>query len=256
MTLIALEYPPIPPELENQPPREVRLKPDAIAKNLAALGLMSLIGLYSAGALLFVFCEIAFQPDAPVLKGYIVDLGTHPAPKGGTWYDVTYEYTDSGVLYSNTQSVSSGFYERLFDGSFVAINAMVIGSHRFDEIHISAAEYMYERGFLWIALPLLSAIIVLTWRYSQVLLRCLVRDGQTTIGVIESKKSYKTRHGKAYLVKYRFRDSQNQWVEGNQMTVSEADYDVLLVGDRVVVLYDPIKPSRSLIYQYGPYEAV
>jgi hypothetical protein len=247
---------PFPPELQKPPPREVRLKPDAILKNLFTLGLMGIMGLYSAAVILFFFCEIAFQLSAPVVQGFVVDTSTHPGPKGGTWYAVTYQYTVSGVIHSNSQTVSESYFEHLLDGGVVPISTMVIGSTRYDEIHISADEYFQERGIIWAGSAVTCGLIIFMWRRSQLVLCEVVRSGEATVGIIESKKSYSTRNGKSYVVKYRFKDSQGQVLEGATMRVSEADYDLTLVGDRMVVLYDPLKPSRNLIYQYGPYGAV
>ncbi len=255
MSIALREDPPIPAELKKSPPREVRLKQDALSGNVFKLLVFGVMGLFSVGCLLFGLCEMAFISGAPIVTGHVIDMTTREGSKGGRTYLVTYEFTDSGSVYTDTQTVSGKVYDELYDGAAIPVNTMVVGSHRFEKIHVSMGEYFKESP-LWFVAIFLGGLMLWAWRRTRVVLYGVVRDGEATIGIIESKKTYRTRHGRTYYVRYQFTDSQKCLRTGRRMNVKKGDYEELQQGDRVVVVFDPGKPSRSLIYECGIYEAV
>lgn len=249
------EDPPIPPELKRMPPREVRLKQDVLSGNVFKVLVFVVMGLFAIGGILFGVCEMAFIASAPIVPGHVIDMATREGSKGGRTYLVTYEFSDSGSIYTNTQTVSETYYHDLYDGAGVPVNTMVIASHRFEKIHVSWGEYFKESP-VWFVAVFFGAMMLLLWRRRRVVLYGVVRDGEATIGIIESKKTYRTRNGRTYYVKYQYTDSQKCLRTGKRMNVKQVDYEELQQGDRVVVLFDPMKQGRSLIYKCGPYEAV
>lgn len=255
MTIALQEDPPIPAELKKMPPREVRLRKGGLRGRIHFVVAWVVMGLFSVGMILYSVCEATFLSGAPIVPGHVVDMRTHSGTRGSTTYLVTYEFTDSGKIQTNEESVSRSIYQDLYDGAAVPINTMVIGSHRFTEIHLSTIDY-FRQYPVWLVGALFCGIICFAWRQTRARLYECVRNGEPTIGMIESKRTYRTRNGRTYYVKYQYTDSQNCLRTGKRMNVKQTDYEHLQEGDRVVVLFDPMKPSRSLIYRCGPYEAV
>jgi hypothetical protein len=96
--------------------------------------------------------------------------------------------------------------------------------------------------------------------------RALVREGVATEGVILEKEvdvgrrpswglhySYRApRYGSAHAEEGAV--GKKEWQV--RMLVNRADYEAARVGAAVTVLYDPRRPSSSLIYPFADYEAV
>lgn len=192
-----------------------------------------------------------FLRRAPIVSGHVLDMSVDSRGRGTKWL-VTYGFSDSGRAFTNTEAVREWNYHKLHDGATVPVSTMVIGSRRFAEIHLSMRDYFLQPP-LWLLGVVFSGFILWLLGKSEARVRRCVRNGEPTIGIIESKRTYSTRNGTTYYVKYQFTDSQNCLRAGKRMYVKRADYEHLQEGQRVVVIYDS---NWSLIYQCEAYEAI
>jgi hypothetical protein len=263
MTSASSHVPEIPAELRKSPPREIRLKRGAVSKNMGQYPLFYLMACLCVVFLIYDIAGLVFWAVGPVVTGRIVEKTTHKTLKGNNYCEIIYRFGTGGEIRTNKEEVSDSFYDSARQGSDVPVNAIAIGSHRFDEIHMPAGEYFYEHGVLWLPVVFVGVFIVGTTSGSRFFEGGLVRHGQPTIGTIEQKwkrgmsVGNRSKGGMRYVVVYRFEDAQNRLWTGQRMNVTtQVEYERLLEGERVVLLFNPSRPRRNLIYRCGAYKAV
>ena len=83
--------------------------------------------------------------------------------------------------------------------------------------------------------------------------RRLIQLGQPAVGRITGKAERKGK-GTTFLVLYVYQPSDGRERIG-QMTVSRSQYETAQPEQNVVVFYDPMRSSRSVIYRYCNYAA-
>jgi hypothetical protein len=95
-------------------------------------------------------------------------------------------------------------------------------------------------------------------------LRRLLRHGEATAGVVVDKQATRGRPP-TYVLTYQFQPPARPWEGGDSasppavkasMKVYSDDFLGCQVGDPVLVVYDPARPRRSVIYRYADYEYI
>jgi hypothetical protein len=121
----------------------------------------------------------------------------------------------------------------------------------------------------WLVVPLLVAIGVAFWLYERRYRRQrrLVRQGRETSGKILGKEVHVGGRSTAWLIHFSYwaprdgtRPAAGDTVVPHRewevlMPVRARDFEAAQVGAAVAVLYDPRKPSHSMIYAFADYEA-
>jgi hypothetical protein len=146
-------------------------------------------------------------------------------------------------------------YAALHVGDLIAVRAVAAGSWHFSELDSAGQDHAVMRIFLWIWGIMLSATMLLMVRRVWLLPRQLVRDGQAVIGRITDKKFEPAGRSKTPTLLYQYEPADGEMVK-SRMSVSRKAFAAAERGSEVVVLYDPAKPRRNLIYDVCEFEAV
>ena len=203
-------HPVIPAPLLKPPPRQVRLRPNWLSHNRSSILFFGFVAMLGAGFLLFNLAEIVFLWRAPIVTGRIIDKTVQRTSKGNPNYRIYYGYNIGSEIHSNSQTIGADRYHMFAVGSNVPINTAVIGWRRFDEMHMSAAEYWDQRMPLWVPVLLFdgSVLLVLSWVWSRH--RNLVRFGEPVFGLIMTKRVHNSTRSAStyYYITYQFTDAK------------------------------------------------
>jgi hypothetical protein len=260
MAVAARFDPRIPPELRTPPGRPVRLR--------GSLGGMLVASLFVFVFIAMLFFEIAepiFLISTPTVPGRVVSLYVRHGK--GTAYVVRYQYGVGASRYSDEQSIPQELYDKLQLASPIRIHVVALGSWRFSEMDMSWNAYAAMRWVLWMITAIWSFIITTLIRKNWTGPRWLVRHGEPVVGRIVSKtapgedkmKSFRiirdTPKTPEYFVSYEYQPSFGQPLN-SKMPVSRKQFDAIEPDTQVVVLYDPVKPQRSIIYDLCDFVAI
>jgi hypothetical protein len=99
-----------------------------------------------------------------------------------------------------------------------------------------------------------TALIVLAVLLPPARARRLVREGTLAVGTLIDSRCF-TGKGATNYLRYQFKTADGG-VLTKIISVSRAAYEAARMGMAVTVLYDPMRPKRSLAYEYCDYEVV
>jgi hypothetical protein len=181
----------------------------------------------------------------------------------GTSYHVRYTFVLRGGQREAEATVDEPAFGRLAAGDPVEVRVLA-GSSVGPELLVDGARG--PGGDLWKMWLFIAfwdgVLLVFVWQacIPPLRQRGLVRNGVTVLGLVTDKQQRKGKQS-SYKVHYRYKaptpDAPGESVEWpGVMSVPEKDYDGLRIGERVMVLYDPRKPRRSLLYRCADYEVV
>ncbi|MEZ0265192.1 MAG: DUF3592 domain-containing protein, partial [Phycisphaerae bacterium] len=120
----------------------------------------------------------------------------------------------------------------------------------------------HEWGFMFWLIPALFAPVVglLCWAlYLGMVVRprrrrWLYTDGTAVPGTVTGGRVARVKGGTLYYVWYEFAPADGSGRrESKQMVAGPEEYAAALSGRPVTVLYDPGRPKRSVVYEYGGY---
>jgi hypothetical protein len=248
MALAARFDPKFPVELRTPPPRLVHRR----QRYLGWLGLIphTLIGL---GMLVFCIGEPILLFGTRGIPGRVVDFKTVTSSKGAVSYHVTYLYSEDGQTVTDTSQVGHDEYAHLTRGDVLPVHAVNFFGHHFSELDRTPGDFARQRFFLWpftlIWLGMISLFYLAPLRSKH-----LVRDGEPILGKVTGKDLSHNKNTTNYRLAYTFTPMGGQAV-ATRMLVRRQFYDQANVGDEVVIVFDPNKPKRSVIYQYCDYQA-
>jgi hypothetical protein len=173
--------------------------------------------------------------------------------KNGYSYTVRYAYYESGVRYNDSQGVDERSFRQFTVGASVPVRSLHIaghGSSHFGAESVFDASFFGLLGWMLFWNGVISifffAIVVPPLRE-----RKLARTGEAAAGVVTAKQ---IRPGKSttYAVLYTFASQTGDRVDA-EMKTDIATYGSAQPGDPLTVFYDPLRPKRSLVYQYIQY---
>jgi hypothetical protein len=188
--------------------------------------------------------------------------------KGTPGYYATFSYTVGDNSFTKTETVDAGGFATLSEGMPVQVRVLrdfpqwcpvfgVEGSHPWRSF----------AGLAFFCLVWNAFVGVVAWAIFiyPLVLRNLVRRGTVAVGTVKGKEVQNSKT-MSYKISYGFEAAinedlgmesiQKRPMEGSMTIYSHRDYDCVQLNDKVIVLYDPRRPRRSLLYQLADYEAV
>jgi hypothetical protein len=170
----------------------------------------------------------------------------------GTHCLVTYAYEESGRRFTDKESFAPDAYRRFAPGTTFPVRSLHVfglgSSHRTDDSPLPGFAGLLFFGLFWNGVLF---TLFLTFCLAPLLERRLLRDGEATIGRITGKR---VNRGKSttYHLAYRGLTADGTELIG-EMSVDQADYNAAQVGEEVLILCDPLRPRRSVLYKYSQY---
>ena len=236
---------------------------------------ITVVVVLTASVTLLLIHEAAFRLLAPVVEGRALSLFDGKDASGVYIRRVVYEYTLPGhaprqdssrmrwapfkqlcmpLIMAGQRGEWMTFAES--QRPAVKVRAYEIGGHAFSR----SIEHDWEALLLYV--PMIFApigwLLCLTLYFGAVVRprrqRWLYTDGEAMDGVISGGREHRTRHGAVYVLQYQFVPrGQTETRTGTVMATGKAEFDHALNHPQVLVLYDPQRPKRSTIYEYGGY---
>jgi hypothetical protein len=167
--------------------------------------------------------------------------------------------------YSAEEAVDEDTFEWLHRGNPVKVRVLTFWpEHRLLEEPAGLAGRGHGvRLYLAVLANVPLLILVRVYLREPLRQRALVRAGVATEGTVVRKEVSAGRRP-SWAVQYSYRAprygapaggeaAEKEWQA--QMAVSREDFEATQLGAPVTVLYDPLRPGRSLIYAFADYEA-
>jgi hypothetical protein len=171
---------------------------------------------------------------------------------------IAYQYSLDGQIHSDLQQLISTQFDTIQKGSQISGTAFRLGSWT---CSITSAADMHPLGLP--AAIIIEALLAL-WAGSVLKKlgneRRLIREGTATIGTVVSRRADRIRPGsndaRRRFITFRFKTADGTEMTTEIQTYSTHDYSAAEVGSDRMILYDPMKPRRNLVYEYSQYEVV
>jgi hypothetical protein len=262
-----MDAPAFPPELLESPPRRLARRSSYYGPGCAILVLIPHV-LVACGLLCWMTYTAvgiwAVAQFGEVTPGKVIDLQVFHSKKNGVSYTVQYRFLVGANFYDGSNSVGAATFTQLRKGQALQVQILpaaptwepcpVLPDHSPWASFWPVALF----GLFWITM---TSFIVWMIVRPMIVAKHLVRYGLPTSGVVTDKR---TRSGKTttYQIHYRFiperavGDEAASHSRSASTTVQKEDYLAAQQGDVVTVLYDPVRPHRSLIYEFADYRAV
>jgi hypothetical protein len=241
----------IPRELLARPPRDVQVGP----RSRRGARLM-LAAFFAAGFLTLTWYAVVDYEllKAAPIQAKITRLWIISGVKSDT-HHVEFCVDPARGIYDSDKTDRTT-YGRLEVGMFIPVRTVTIGGMRFSTMGQTwwDIESTQLPPSLAVALILFSLMLS---RLSKVALRSMrqvIQNGEVVIGTVVSR-SARRRITMAYRVKYEYQPATGEKLIGETM-VRRKDYDAAEAGEKIVVIYDPNKPSKSFSYTYCWYQVV
>jgi hypothetical protein len=183
----------------------------------------------------------------------------------GPSYDLLVSYPFAGAVYSQKLSIGPRDVERFKEGDAVQVQVLPERPDRaqryyenYPTLFVTVLGCLFMLGPTLGVAKMLWQLHVAPWK-----LRTLIREGAATSATIVDKKETPGRPPTSTLF-YEY-SAPSESVPGQglssspvraSMKVPLEDFQEAQIGDRVVVLYRPERPRRSVIYRYTDYEFV
>jgi len=228
----------------------VRRKPGTLGPLLLGRILTAPVLAVFAGLLGFVVLE-------PIV---VFLLPARPARVVGQWREVkAHRGIEYYIQYQFDRSAFTGRDEMLLDeyrafrvGQTVKAHLIQMGPLGYSALDRSPGAYARSRMILWfgaffalaIGWVLFYAIWLLPWRA-----HWLARNGQATFGAVVEKSVVQSgRRHYFYTLTYQFKavGALRAW----RIRISSQRFDSAGVKDLVIILFDPARPNRSIVYDY------
>lgn len=262
----------IEPELLQSPPRSLKRRRGTLFTNGAGCIQLFLLPhtIVGIGLVLWALHSLAVIAFGVFVPAQVTHLHTKRGSKGSIAYNVAYTYPLGGQSYLAKTTVGSADYATLQVGSTLQVKVLAL-TPDWNTIPVVPNNSGYKDAWLKVPFALFWNGILLVFYialYGALFKsKKLVSDGVAVIGEIQDKT---TRRQKTttYVISYAYiADPAISPANGGvawgaitplqkEMRVSKPIYDQLNKGDWVTVLYDPKKPSKSILYLASSHEAV
>jgi hypothetical protein len=231
-------------------PRIVRRKPGTLAPLL--LGRILTAPVLAAFA--FLLGLVVLEPIVvfllPARPARIVRQWCEFKARRGTAYYIEYQFDRSG--FTDRDEVLPDEYNAFSVRQTVKAHLIHLGPLRYSALDRSLAAYARYRMILWfgalfalaIGGVLFYAIWLLPWRSYW-----LTRHGHATFGAVVEKSIVHGRRRHLYFtLTYQFNALGT--LQAQRIRVSPQRYDSAGIKDLVIILFDPARPSRNMVYDY------
>jgi hypothetical protein len=254
MMMVSKLDPRIPRELQAPPPRLVRFRggrgPRVFGVRIFLLPHL-LIGV---AVLVLVIGEPLWLFGTPAITATVTSMRMSNA-RGRTRHQINYIYQWHGQAVSDQSTVSEATYQQLLKDRGIRVHVLSFWGHQFSEIDVTPGQFAAARWFLWPWAFLWNGMMWLVLRQPIVAKR-LVSQGQPVVGKILDKETYR---GKSTTFNLKYQFTPQSMMAANpivrRMNVTRTAYDSAEIGKEITVMYDPNRPSRAVIYEYGDYVA-
>ena len=251
----------IPPELRSHY-RRVRMRPGQ-GCSLWFIRLFILPHTLAGLFILFLMpARLAWAVFGTDHTASVERIWTTKSSKGRTVYHVRYGYdqTPAGPRHGDETTVSSTEYGRLqrlpHDERTVRVREIGFEPPLYHESVIEAdASAASQVAPIWLfglfwngALSVFAYFVYyVPWRQ-----RRLCRGGTPVVGTLIDKRAVRGK-STTYYVQYHFVASDGTAHQAKTSTDSRR-YHAAVIGEPIVVLYDPAHPRRSVAYDFGIYD--
>jgi hypothetical protein len=169
-----------------------------------------------------------------------------------------------GVAYDGSNSIGAAAFTQLRKGQEIQVQILA-AAPTWEPCPVLPDHSPWTNVWLPASFGLFWSTLVglLVWIFVSSILRArrLVRYGLPTSGVV-TEKTIQRGKSTTYYLHYRFiperaeNDEAASHSRSAKTMVQKKDYESAQRGDVVTVLYDPVRPDRSLIYEFADYRAV
>jgi len=251
-----------PPEVDSPIPAVLLRSPRRVRRRPGTLGVLLLGRILTAPLLAISAAVLAFAIFEPIVAFL---LPAQPARVVGQWaafktqrgiaYYVQYRFDRSGFI--GHDQIFADEYQAFHLGQTIQAHVVHLGSLGYSAIDRPLKTYARHRMILWFAASFALAIgwmlFYLLW-FSPWRSRRLVRCGKATFGAVVSKSIFRSGHRHlSFALTYQFKAMGA--LRARQIRISPQRYDKASVKDLVIVLFDPARPDRNLVYDYCDYIA-
>jgi hypothetical protein len=174
----------------------------------------------------------------------------------GTADYIEYRFDRSGFV--GRDEVMPVEYAAFRVGQAIKAHLIHLGPIGYSALDRSLGAYARYRGILWFGAAFASAIggvlfyaiWLVPWRSAW-----LTRHGKATFGaVVEKSIIHRGRRHIHFTLTYQFKALGS--LRARQIRISSERYDSAGVRDLIIILFDPARPSRSIVYDYSDFIAM
>jgi hypothetical protein len=236
-------------------PRTVRRKPGTLGPILLGRILTAPLLAASFAILAVTIFEPLILFLLPAQPAHIINQSGQSKPRRGTVYYIEYQFDRSG--FTSQDQVQPAEYAAFQIGQPVKAHLIHLGPVGYAMLDRSPANYARYRMILWLgdlfALSIGTVLFHTIW-LSPHRARWLTKNGQATFGAVVEKRIIHNRRRHLYFtLTYQFKVQGN--LHARRIHISPQRYDSAGVKDLVIILFDPSRPSRNIVYDYSDFVA-
>jgi hypothetical protein len=236
-------------------PRTVRRRRGTLSVFLIGRVLTGPLIAAAFGALAFIVLEpmIFLLPAQPA---HVIGMWRQFEARHGFAYYIQYQLDHTKFI--TRDEVLPAEFLAFHIGQEVKAHVLRFGPSRYSVLDRTFAAYARYRMIVWfcaamglaISLTLFHALWLCPWRT-----RRLVQSGRATYGaVIEKRCLYGSRRTVSCALTYQFK--AYGVLRARCIRVAPQRFDSARLGDLVVIVFDPARPNRSVLYDYCDFVAV
>jgi hypothetical protein len=237
-------------------PRRVRRKRGTMGPLLLGRILTAPVLVVFAGMLGLVVLDWFVVFIVPAQPARIVgQIRQFKARQGATFF-IAYQFDRSGFI--GRDEVMPYEFQPLWVGRAVKAHVIHIGPVGYSALDRSLGDYAQNRMILWfgavfalaIGGVIFQALWLAPWRSWW-----LTRNGQATYGAVVGKSIIHRRRRYLYFtLTYQFK--VKGILQARRIRISPQRYDSTGVRDLLIILFDPARPRRSIVYDYCDFIAL
>ena len=241
-------------------PRPLRRSPRGVRRKPGTLAPLLLGRILTAPVLAAVVAIVALVVLEPLVVFLIPAqparvVGREVDQHRGSAYYIDYRFDRSG--FTGRDQVLLAEYSAFQLGETVKAHLIHLGPLGYSALDRSPRAYARYRMIAWYAALfalmigwiLFYAIWLLPWRAYW-----LTRHGQATFGAIVEKRVIHTlRRDLHFTLTYQFKAGGT--LRAKRIRISPRRYDSANLKDLVIILFDPVRPSRNIVYDYCDFVA-
>ena len=245
---------PIPPALLRTP-RTVRRKPGTLAPILLGRSLTAPLLIAAAVILSLTLFEPIVLFLLPAQPAHIVGQSNQYKTRRGTVYFIHYQFDRSA--FTAQDQVLPNEYPTFQLGQPIKAHLIHLGPFGYSTLDRSPKAYARYRMILWLgdlfALSIGGVLFHALW-LSPHRAHWLTQNGQATFGAVVQKTILHARRRHLHFsLTYQFK--AHGLLRARQINISPARYDSAGVRDLVIILFDPARPGRNIVYDYSDFMA-
>jgi hypothetical protein len=238
-------------------PRELLRCPRTALRKPGTFGFLLLGRILTAPLVAVAIVLLAFAVLEPILvfvlpaqSAKIIAQWPQQNSHHGIEYYIEYQFDRSGFI--GRDQVLMGEFQAMAVGQEVKAHVIHFGEVGYSALDRSLRSYSRYRGILWfgtlfsvaIGWILFQAVWYAPWRT-----HWLVRYGKATFGAVVSKSIlHGGRRHMHFTLTYQFRAMGT--LQARRIRITPQRYDAADLKDLVIILFDPARPRRSIVYDY------